>query len=87
MKMSDSVISNNKRRNVRRERFVRLSKSRTNKILDMLHILGHCANIKNYEYTPKDINEIFTVIEAKVKETERKFGQVQNTKDKIFIIK
>jgi hypothetical protein len=35
----------------KRERFVRLAEACTNKIIDMLQLLGNCSNSSAYEYT------------------------------------
>ena len=47
----------------KRERFVRLAEARTNKILDMLKLLGNCSSKSNYEYTDDDVKKIFNAIE------------------------
>ena len=39
----------------KRERFVRLAEARTNKILDMIKLLGNCSSRSNYEYTDEDV--------------------------------
>ena len=35
----------------KRDKFVRIVENRTNKIIDMLRLLGNCANKANYDYT------------------------------------
>lgn len=57
----------------KRDKFVRLAEARTNKILDMLELLGNCSNTGVYEYTQADVNQIFNAIESQVKETKKKF--------------
>ena len=48
--------------NEKRERFVRVAEGRTNKIIEMLRLLGNCSNKSNYEYDEKDIiDEAITV--------------------------
>lgn len=37
----------------KRERFVRLAEARTNKIIDMMKLLGNCSSTANYEYTER----------------------------------
>ena len=34
----------------KRDRFIRIAEARTNKILDMLKLLGNCACNSNYDY-------------------------------------
>lgn len=33
----------------KRERFIRIAEARTNKILEMMRLLGNCASTNNYE--------------------------------------
>ena len=47
----------------KRERFVRLAEARTNKIINMIQLLGNCSNQSMYEYTQKDVNKIFSAIQ------------------------
>ncbi|MDI6734688.1 MAG: hypothetical protein QME42_00585 [bacterium] len=56
------------------ERFKRLASSRTNTILKKLDVLGNCSNIQVYGYTKKDIDKIFSAIEAKMKQTRGRFS-------------
>jgi len=56
-----------------RERFVRIAEARTQKIIDTLRLLGNCSNSYAYEYTPKDIDKIFSAIEVELKTTKAKF--------------
>lgn len=57
----------------KRDKFVRLAEARTNKIIDTLELLGNCSNTTAYEYTQKDINQIFQAIDEAVKEAKKKF--------------
>ena len=40
--------------NENRERFKRIAETRTNKLIDMIELLGNCSNRNNYEYTEED---------------------------------
>lgn len=57
----------------KRECFVRLAEARTNKILDMLRLLGNCSSKSNYEYNEEDVKKIFNAIEKEVKNTKNRF--------------
>lgn len=57
----------------KRERFVRLAEARTNKILDMLKLLGNCSSKSNYEYSDEDVKKIFAAIERETKNAKAKF--------------
>lgn len=58
----------------KRERFVRVAEARTNKILDMMKLLGNCACKTNYEYTEEDVKKIFAALEREMKNTRAKFN-------------
>ena len=69
-----------------RERFVRIAEARTNKILEMIRLLGNCANKSNYEYNESDIKQIFGVLEKELKNTKNKFLGVEE-KTSHFVLK
>lgn len=62
----------------RRDRFVRIAEARTNKIIDMLQLLGNCSNKSNYEYSKEDVKLIFGAIEAELRATKAKFEVSEN---------
>ena len=57
----------------KRERFVRIAEARTNKILEMIRLLGNCSSKGNYDYTEEDIKKIFGALEKELKNTKNKF--------------
>lgn len=57
----------------KRDKFVRIAEARTNKIIDMVQLLGNCANRAAYDYTDKDVADIFGAIEREVKLAKQKF--------------
>lgn len=61
----------------KRERFKRIAENRTNKIIDMIDLLGNCSNKNNYEYTDEDIKSIFSAIENSLKISKMKFVEKQ----------
>lgn len=61
----------------KRERFKRIAENRTNKIINMIDLLGNCANKNNYEYTDEDIKNIFNAIESSLKMSKMKFVEKQ----------
>lgn len=65
------------------ERFKRLATLRTNEVLKRLKVLGNCSNRQIYEYSEKDIEAIFSVIERKVKEVKMKFQFSKEEKFKL----
>lgn len=68
----------------KRERFVRIAEARTNKIIDMLKLLGNCSSTTNYDYTEADIKKIFNAIEAELKNTKTKFNGSNTLKEDRF---
>jgi len=71
----------------KREKFVRLAEARTNKIIDMLKLLGNCSNSSAYDYTQQDVDKIFSAIEAEVKEAKKKFNKSETHKSTRFTLK
>ena len=66
----------------KRERFVRIVENRTNKIIDMLRLLGNCANKSNYDYTDADVQKIFNTLEKELKAAKIKYTSVGTEEDK-----
>ncbi|MBE6591959.1 MAG: hypothetical protein E7646_07965 [Ruminococcaceae bacterium] len=67
-----------------RERFIRIAESRTQKIIDMIELLGNCSNQYNYEYTQKDIDKMFSAIDTALKASKARFTTENSTKDNRF---
>lgn len=59
----------------KRDKFVRIAESRTNKLLNMLKLLGNCSNTAVYEYSSKDIEKIFNALESELNRTKRRFSK------------
>jgi len=57
----------------KRERFIEVGGSRVQMVLDKLDNLANCANKRNYEFNPKDIEKMFKAINEKIKLTKMKF--------------
>lgn len=65
------------------DRFIRIAETRTNKIIDMIRLLGNCSNTATYEYDDADIKKIFSAIEGELKNSRSKF-QGSDSKDNKF---
>lgn len=74
-------------RETKRERFVRLAEARTNKILDMMKLLGNCSSTSNYEYTDEDVKKIFAALERELKITKAKFMGQDESKEERFTLR
>ena len=57
----------------KKEKFVRIAEARTNKIIDMIKLLGNCSNKAVYDYSKEDIQMIFSAIEDELKIARAKF--------------
>lgn len=75
-----------KERETKREKFVRLAETRTNKIIDMLQLLGNCSNSSAYDYSQEDVDKIFFAIESEVKEARKKFNKIESKKSTRFTL-
>ncbi len=69
----------------KRERFVRIAEARTNKILEMMRLLGNCSSTSNYDYTDEDIKKIFGTLEKELKNTKNKFLGVDSNNEKFTL--
>lgn len=69
----------------KRECFVRLAETRTNKILDMLRLLGNCSAKSNYDYTEEDVKKIFGAIEKEVKNTKNRFLGIDSSAERFTL--
>lgn len=70
----------------KRERFIRLAVTRTNKIIDMIKLLGNCSNTSVYEYTKEDVDKIFSAIESELKEAKKNFAKAEDKKNTKFTL-
>lgn len=68
----------------KRDRFVRLAEARTNKIIDMIQLLGNCSNQSQYEYTQKDVIKIFSSIQAELDMAKKRFNKQESQKSAKF---
>ncbi|MBI3133321.1 MAG: hypothetical protein HYZ14_01490 [Bacteroidetes bacterium] len=70
------------KKSIRRERFEKVAAKRTQKILDLLDILGNCSNRANYEYSEEDVRKMFLAIEGKTRNIKASFGQSISREEK-----
>ena len=66
----------------REKNLFRLVEVRTNKIIDMLRLLGNCSNKANYDYTDEDVQKIFTTLEKEMKISKSKFTSMTVEEEK-----
>lgn len=65
------------------DKFIRIAENRTNKIIEMVRLLGNCSNKITYEYTETEVKTIFNTIENELRMAKSKF-QSTNDKDNKF---
>ena len=65
-----------------RERFERVAAARTQKIINMLELLGNCSNPYNYEYTQKDVDKMYDAIEAAFKASKARYSDSKKKDNK-----
>lgn len=66
---------NQKQKESKRDRFIRLASRRTNEVLEKLRILGGCANKRMYDYDDTDVKKIFRAIDEEVKRVKGLFAE------------
>jgi len=64
------------------DKFIRIAEARTNKIINMIKLLGNCSNTNTYEYNRDDVKKIFGVIEEELKIAKSKFDKTNNKDEK-----
>ena len=69
----------------KRQRFIRLAEARTNKILEMMRLLGNCSSKSNYDYTDEDIKKIFNALEKELKNTKNRFLGVEAKEERFTL--
>jgi hypothetical protein len=57
----------------RGERFKRLAQARGDRLIREISLLGNLANRKNYDYTPKEVQQLFEPIERELQEIRALF--------------
>lgn len=65
------------------ECFKRLAEKRTNKILDMIDLIGNLSNKANYEYSNEEVEQIFSAIQIRLIEVKKMFESKSKNK-KVF---
>ena len=65
---------------------MRIAEARTNKIIDMIQLLGNCSNQNQYEYTQKDVNKIFNAIQVELDEAKKRYSKQDSQKGSKFTL-
>ena len=59
----------------KQKNFKRMAEARTEKVLDMLDLIGNLSNSSFYEYSDEEVKTIFDAIEKSVQENKDKFNK------------
>lgn len=54
--------------------FIRIAEARTNKIIESIALLGNLSNTSYYEYTPDQIEAMFSAIQEELDNQKRRFA-------------
>ena len=62
--------------------FIRIAEARTNKIIESIALLGNLSNTSYYEYTPDQIEAMFSAIQEELDNQKRRFADSRPKKKK-----
>lgn len=66
------------------EKFIRLGEYRMNKAMDAIGRLEHLANKSAYEYTPDQVEAMFSTLESRVADVKAKFTLTKTRENATF---
>lgn len=70
------------------DRFIRLGEARANSVINKLRLIGNLSNTRNYEYSKKEVDELFKAIESELKNTKKLFDiELSKQKNEFKFIK
>ena len=62
--------------------FIRIAEARTNKIIESITLLGNLSNTSYYEYTPEQIEAMFSAIQEELDNQKKRFADSGPKKNK-----
>jgi hypothetical protein len=69
----------------KRDKFIRIAESRTNKIIHMVRLLGNCSNTNVYEFSEEDVKKIFSAIENELRNAKERYGNTELKVDRFTL--
>ena len=75
-----------KNEETKREKFVRIAEARTNKIINMIQLLGNCSNQSVYEYSQKDVIRYLIQIQTELDEAKKRYSKQDSQKGSKFTL-
>lgn len=67
----------------RNERFRRLARARGDRLIREIGLLGNLANRKNYDYSPEEVEQLFSPIEVELREVRALFDSSSPSSRKV----
>ena len=55
------------------EKFIRLAEARVNSVIQKIQLIGNLSNRRNYDYSEKEVNELFKAIEVELQRAKQLF--------------
>lgn len=72
--MENAAVNTEKAEETKAEKFVRIGEYRMNKAIDAIGRLENLANKSAYEYTPEQVEAMFSVLGQRVAQVREKFA-------------
>lgn len=72
--MENAVANTEKAEETKAEKFVRIGEYRMNKAIEAIGRLENLSNRSAYEYTPEQVEAMFSVLEQRVAQVREKFA-------------
>ena len=69
----------------KKERFIRIAESRTQRLLNDIRLLGNCSNPSVYAYDNEDVSKIFKAIDEELRRIKALFSK--NKQNKSFSLR
>ena len=66
----------------KKSNFIRIAEARTNKIIESIALLGNLSNTSYYEYTPEQIDAMFSAIQEELDSQKKRFADSEPKKKK-----
>ena len=68
--------------NEKKNNFIRLAESRTNKAIGFIELIGNLSNRNYYDYTQEQVDAIFSAIQSTLTAQKRKYDAALSKKRK-----
>lgn len=66
----------------KKSNFIRIAEARTNKIIESIRLLGNLSNTSYYEYTPEQIEAMFSAIQEEIDNQKKRFYEKEPKRKK-----